>query len=378
MHLVLVLFLVLSVGVNLIALWCGWQFIRNQGAKHLVLTQMPEVTLLIPVCGVEGDGLSHFTRFTRLNYPKYQVVFTVLDPLDLAVSVLQQIPSTDQCSVEVQIGGNSDGENLKVRNLRNAFPRVKSDYIAICDADIKPEPDFISKVFAPMFDSTLIGLVHCLYRSDNEMHPANSWENVWINSDFWVQGLLGDRLRGTDFAFGAAMAFRRQTLDEIGGLAMLKDYLADDYQLGNRIAKLGKRIVFSSQIITLDVSAQTWGSTWTHLLRWTRTIRVCQPGGHFGSILTNITAFSLLALMIDPWFFLPWSASALIIRLFAANQCRNWILGIRGFWNRWYLIFFKDLAQVALWFLAFRNGTIEWRGMKFHLTSNGKLNRVKE
>jgi ceramide glucosyltransferase len=338
---------------------------------------MPEVTLLIPVCGVEGEGISHFRRFVSLSWPKYQVVFTVLDPQDPAVPLLHQIQSTEQCHVEVQVGGSSDGQNLKIRNLQNAFSQVANDFIIICDADIKPEPDFIGRMICPLLESTVTGLVHSLYRSTNESHPANSWENVWVNCDFWVQGLLGDRLKGTDFAFGAAMAFHRKTLLEMGGLAVLKDYLADDYQLGNRIAKLGKRIVFSSQFVTLETSTQTWVQTWKHLLRWTRTIRVCQPGGHLGSIITNVTVFSLLALIAHPLFFWPWSAGALAFRVVAANQCRNWILDSSGFWNRWYLILFKDLAQGLLWFIAFRNGDIEWRGMKFRLSVDGKLEQVR-
>ena len=63
------------------------------------------------------------------------------------------------------------------------------------------------------------------------------WEAVAINADFWSQVLQGKSLQPLDFALGAAMATRRAQLTDIGGFEVLADDLADDYQLGNRIAR---------------------------------------------------------------------------------------------------------------------------------------------
>ena len=132
-------------------------------------------------------------------------------------------------------------------------------------------------------------------------------------------------------------------------------------------------MVFNSNFVTLQAKAQTWCETWCHLMRWSRTIRVSQPSGYAGSIVMNVMLMALLGFWIDFSAFFFWSSLALILRVIMAHQCRNWILEKRGFWNRWWLILFKDLAQIALWLLAFRNSTVEWRGIRYALNSDGKL-----
>ncbi len=372
-ELIVALLLLVTVALNALAVWRARSFVMAQQSWIPPSTPRPPVSLLVPVCGVEGDGVEHFARFCRLDWPSYEVIFTVLDTHDPATLLLQEMRSTPSCEVKVQVGGPALGANLKVRNLLNASHRASHEWLVICDADVRPDPDFLEGLVTPLTRDAETGMVHSLYRSMEEPTLASSWENVWINCDFWAQGLLGDWVRGTDFAFGAAMALNRKTLDQIGGLEALRDYLADDYQMGHRVAALGKRLVFNPRFITLQTQAQTWRSTWNHLLRWSRTIRVCQPGGFAGSILTNMTLMALVAMIVNFRAFGVVSLLVLALRVEWANQCRNWITGRGEWWGRWWLVLFKDLAQALLWVLAFRNGRIEWRGSLYHLKRDGKL-----
>lgn len=383
----------LSVLLNGLAVWRAWRFVAGQRTgSRKTISFRPPVSVLVPVCGIEGGGIEHFLRYRRIDWPGYQVIFTVLEDSDPALPVLRQISSTAGVEVSLQVGGAAGGANRKIRNLLNAMPLVRHEWIVICDADVEPSPSFLEDLMAPFGESAAErhagsdgngsreapGLVHCLYRHLEERSVASSWENVWINCDFWPQALLGDWLLGTDFAFGAAMAMRRTTLQEIGGLEAVRNHLADDYHIGHQVARLGKRIVFSDRFITLHAGAQSWSETWRHLLRWSRTIRVCQPAGFAGSILTNITLFALIAVAVKATVLLPWAAAALILRVALANQCRNWITGRRGLWSRGWLILFKDLAQVMLWGLAFHNGAVEWRGARYRLKATGELEPLQK
>ena len=49
-------------------------------------------------------------------------------------------------------------------------------------------------------------------------------------------------VEGIRFALGATMALTRPALQSIGGLAALADFLADDYQLGWRVAQTGFKV----------------------------------------------------------------------------------------------------------------------------------------
>ncbi|MEI4920759.1 glycosyltransferase, partial [Klebsiella pneumoniae] len=82
-------------------------------------------------------------------------------------------------------------------------------------------------------------------------------------------------LKPLDFALGAVMATRKRKLEEIGGFAALANCLADDYQLGKRIAGLGLRIVIAPVVVDCWSEPMGWKAVWKHQLRWARTIRVC-------------------------------------------------------------------------------------------------------
>ncbi len=368
------LLLLTSLILNVLATWRGWLFHRRRSLPNPDQDK-PPVTLMIPVCGVEGEGLAHFQKFCELDWPRYQVIFTVLDPEDGSLPILRQLVSNSKCTIDLQVGGVSVGVNLKVRNLLNAWPLVKHDWVVICDSDVVAAPDLLNGMLFPFQQDERIGLVHSLYRCLESPTLAAAWENVWINCDFWVQGLLGDWIKGTDFAFGAVMAVRRDTLESIGGFDGFKNHLADDYQLGNRVARSGKRLVFSSRVVTLQGGASTWKQVWKHLMRWSRTIRVCQPGGYAGSIIMNLTFWSLVAMGFHP-LFIPVGCGLLVARMVMAGMCSNWIRERCGSPAGIWLVPLKDLAQVVLWAFAFRNAPIEWRGACYNLHRDGTLSLV--
>jgi ceramide glucosyltransferase len=68
---------------------------------------------------------------------------------------------------------------------------------------------------------------------------AASAEGLGIIAEFVPSVLVARLLSSGGFALGATMAFRAQDLAAIGVFAAIRDYLADDYPLGARIAALG-------------------------------------------------------------------------------------------------------------------------------------------
>src|SRR5207248_2050642 len=130
---------------------------------------------------------------------------------------------------------------------------AKHDLLVISDADVRVPVDFLANVVDPLRDTTSnaaqapaskskgtvqspCGLVNCFYCLANPTTLAMQWEAIAINADFWSQVLQSQSIKPLDFALGAVMVTRRKQLEEIGGFAALVDCLADDYQLGNRLA----------------------------------------------------------------------------------------------------------------------------------------------
>jgi ceramide glucosyltransferase len=249
--------------------------------------------------------------------------------------------------------------------------------ILVSDADVRVPPDFLANVVAPLRDPK-IGLVNCFYRLANPVTLAMRWEAIAINADFWSQVLQAAGLKPLDFALGAVMLKRRKLLSEIGGFGALADCLADDYQLGQRIAKKGQRIALCPVVVECWDMPMNWSGVWKHQLRWARTIRVCQPLPYFFSILSNATFWPLLWLavsLISPaTLCAPLAASAcLLIRICLAQNLQRRFTPERSLISPFWLVPVKDLLQVAIWLGAFTGSTVEWRGRRMKLRRDGTL-----
>jgi ceramide glucosyltransferase len=229
----------------------------------------------------------------------------------------------------------------------------------------------------PQKPDAACGLVCCFYRLANPCTLAMQWEAIAINADFWSQVLQSRSLKPIDFALGAVMATRRQQLDEIGGFAGLVDCLADDYQLGNRIARRGHAISLSPVVAECWSAPMGWADIWKHQLRWARTIRVCQPAPYFFSLLSNATLWPVLWLILKPA--PPVAACAIFcifVRILTALDLQHRLTRNPPPYGYGWLVPIKDFLQAAIWLLAFLGNHIEWRGERMRLSRDGTLARV--
>jgi len=339
---------------------------------------LPAVTLLKPLKGVEPATADCLRSWLRQDYPgTIQVLFAVAshaDPVcELVTTLMKEHPGID---AELVVVEHLIGPNAKVSKLAELEQRAKHDVFVVSDADVRVPADFLQQVVSALGDSK-VGLVNCFYRLANPSTLPMQWESIAINADFWSQVLQSRMLKPLDFALGAVMVTHRRHVQEIGGFKSLADCLADDYQLGHRIAKAGGKIALSEVVVECWDAPMSWRAVWKHQLRWARTIRVCQPIPYFFSILSNPLLWALIWVLAVPQ---RWSW----ITLIAAVILRAWIshdLQRRLNRSNHHAAFvgmtpLKDLLQVALWFFAFAGNTVEWRGRKFRLRADGTLEEV--
>ncbi len=377
-----------------------WQFVAAMRFPlHRRVTDRsfaPGVTLLKSLKGCDEHTHHCLRSWFRQDYAgPVQILFAVqnaADPVCEVVRSLQrEFPQTD---VRLEIVTTLLGANAKVSKLAHLESLVAHEFVVISDADVQVPADLLTNVVAPLRDPQ-IGLVNCFYRLAYLSTAAMHWEAVAINVDFWSQVLQSRTLQPQDFALGAAMALPTARLMEIGGFHALVDYLADDYQLGNRIAKRGYRIELCPVVVECWDPPMGWRQVWAHQLRWARTIRVCQPGPFAASILSNQTLWcgSALVAMIARSIFHELSAILVILPFFALNlrivlaRPLHWKLVPKNsspwWWNRgwdayWVVIFtpLKDILNVAIWFAAFFGNTVVWRGVTYRVGRDGKLTRL--
>jgi ceramide glucosyltransferase len=353
----------------------------------------PAVTLLKPLKGCDAETEKCLRSWFNQEYTgTIQIMFGVASSNDPVCELVRQlIRAFPRIDAELLICGPLIGTNAKASKLAQLQKLAKHEVLIISDADVRAPSDFLAEAVAWLNGSGVpsggqanrragltgrrdSGLVNCFYRLANPTTLAMRWEAIAVNADFWSQVLQSKSLKPIDFALGAVMVTRRNLLDEIGGFESLANCLADDYQLGHRLAHKGYDIALCPLVVECWDAPQTWRSVWTHQLRWARTIRVCQPLPYFFSVLSNPIFWPLLWLLIAPSngsiiFFVTALCARMLVTLDLQRRLARSLAHAPFVW----LAPIKDLLQLAIWFGAFAGNRIEWRGQKFKLRKDGTL-----
>lgn len=360
---------------GVIALWCGRAYFRRGKTKS---TYSPPVTILKPVKGMDAESFENFASFCRQEYPEFQLVFACAAADDPAIPVIERLrrefPAVD---MELVVDGRIHGPNYKVSNLMNAWPRAKHELIIVCDSDIRVGPDYLREVCAPFADSQ-VGLVTSLYRTSGVKGAGCAVEAMGFTVEMVPNVMVALRLEGLSFALGASIAVRRAALEEIGGFVALVDYLADDYQLGNKVHRAGYRLELSDCFVESVMHRESLATVLSRQLRWARTMRISRPGGYLAAGITQPFPFVLLALAVagsSPagiaavlFLYLVRAVTALV---FSRCYVRD------NVFPRWlWLLPFRDLCAFTTWGLSFLGNRVRWRGHLYRLLSGGKMAEI--
>ena len=334
----------------------------------------PPVSVFKPLHGLERNAYEVLAGFCRQEYPEYEVLFGVADPQDPATEVVRRLQQDfPQVPIRLLVADRRYGANRKVDSLDKMYREMRYRFLAISDSDIRVTPDYLRRVMAPLRNPR-VGMVTCFYRGEPGGTLASLVEAIGLTGEFHPSAMVARMLEGVTFAFGSTVATRKELMEAIGGFSPLAGYLADDYELGHRVARLGHLVVFSHYVPHTVLPAHTWRSMLQHQFRWARTIAGSRPNGHRGLVLTYGLPFVLTALALVPHSAAAWSVAAawLLLRLASA-----WVAGVLVLNDpilRKYLLLVpaRDLLSFALWAASLVYHRITWKEERFVLDKGHK------
>jgi ceramide glucosyltransferase len=342
-------------------------------------SHLPPVSILKPLKGVDPEIWESFCSHCEQDYPQFQLIFGVSDPADPAVEVVRKLQAKyPNLPIELIVCDRVLGANIKVSNLAQMLPAARHELLLVNDSDIRVPPDYLRKVVAPLADVS-VGLVTCLYRGVASPTIGSRLEALGISADF-MPGVLSARFleKGLRFGLGSTLAFHRRELEAIGGFEGLLDYLADDYELGRRIASTGKKVELSGATVATFLPAYTLRQFFRHQLRWSRTIRDARRWGYAGLLFTFGLPWALLTLLAAHGAAWSWSLFSLTLamRLAVGFVPSIFVLNDDQFFRYILLLPLRDLIAPLFWAASFMGNRIYWRGDVFDL-KNGRLTSAK-
>ncbi len=404
---------VAGMGYFLAALVAARVFLDRRRAPRAVFA--PGVSILKSLKGLDPGMLDAFRSHCRQSYAgEFELLFGVAsldDPATLAVQQLQtEFPERAIRLVECP---QRLGANGKVSTLAQLAALAQHDFLLINDSDITVSPHYLERVMCcfapekglsgandhvdsatqtvcdpeggPSFPDAVmqVGLVTALFRG--RAHGSllrgglpSRLEALGIATDFMASVLLSKMIEGgLHYGLGSTLAVRCEALEKAGGLLPLADYLADDYELGARVAHAGYRVELSADVVETSVPAYGWRGFFDHQLRWARTIRSARPWGYDGLIFTHGLGWALLNVLasglspVSLWLL----GLSFFLRLAQAVTVGAEVLGDHDVLPNLWLLPVRDAIAMGLWAAGFAGNTIVWRGERFALKGE-KLRRA--
>jgi ceramide glucosyltransferase len=274
------------------------------------------------------------------------------------------------------------GTSGKVSNLVQMLREAKYEHVIINDSDIYVGPRYLARVMASFADAR-VGMVTAPYigRAMAGAKGISVWsrlEALGISTDF-LPGVLTARLMegGIRFGLGSTLATTKTTLAKIGGLEGLVESLADDYEMGARIAAAGLRVELSDEVVETTVPAYRFRGFWEHQIRWARSTRDSRKWGYVGMGVTYAVPWAVATVLASGFELWSFSLLSLVVlaRVAVALSVGVGILRDEQVLRDLWLLPVRDFFAVAVWAWSFAGDTVVWRGERFRLKS-GRLERV--
>jgi ceramide glucosyltransferase len=340
------------------------------------LQKAEDVTLLKPLYGAEIALEQNLASFCAQEYPgAVEVVCGVQDPADPAIGVVQHLRRRfPDRSIKLAVALRRTAGNPKILNILNMFPLAQNGIVILSDSDMCVGQNYVRDVVATL-QQPEVGLVTCLYRGRAVGGIWSRLAAAAVDHHFLPSVLVGLRFGLAQPCFGSTIALRTETLKRIGGFESVADTLADDYAIGDSVRRLGLKVAIPPFAVDHTFSERTLSDVLAHELRWARTIRLVDPKGYAGSIVTHPLPFAIAALLLSGF-----SAIGLII-LATALACRVFVpiqverLPGGGQSSVW-LSPLRDLLSFAVFIASFVPGAVDWRGRRYRVGSDGSVTPI--
>jgi len=337
----------------------------------------PPASVIVPVKGPDPGLRENLAALASLDYPDYELLICAHCAADIPPGVLPHRARI------VLANGGDPGTGEKVQNLLAALRAVRkrSQILAFADSDGRPGRRWLRALTAPLGEEAVGAVTGFRWFTPV---PPGFWSLVRSVWDAVSTGLLGPG--DNPFAWGGAMAVRKETFFESRVNEYWKGAVSDDYMLSAAIHAAGLQIAYAPGALTPCFDGTTAAAFFAWARRQLTITRVYRPELWWKALIAHIfycggmaasAAASIAGNRLAEWALIAQLSPGMLKGLNRAILARA-ALNEQDAWFRrhsWVHALWTPLVTwvwlATLVSSAFGN-TIRWRGNVYHLHSSAR------
>lgn len=348
----------------------GARLLRKPKPSAL-LQEMPAVTIVRPVRGIEAFSRETAVSGLELDYPRYRTIFSVADADDPIIPLIEElIGHYGADKVSLIIGDVAVSANPKLNNCVRGWDAAQTDWVILADSNVLMPKDYIQRMLAAWRDDT--GLVCSTPAGSRPFCFGAEVECAYLNP-FQSRWQYAGEAMGLGFAQGKSMLWNKPFLNAHGGIEALAQEIAEDAAATKLVRRAGKRVHLVGRPFEQPLGARRLRDVLQRQFRWARLRRVTFLPFYLPEILSGPLVPAILAAIAAPSFgwpawlgplaiLLPWYAGEILLSLAV-----GWFVN----WRTPFAFLVRDLTFPAIWAYSFLAGDVSWRGNAMTIKSDG-------
>jgi cellulose synthase/poly-beta-1,6-N-acetylglucosamine synthase-like glycosyltransferase len=233
-------------------------------------SNLPMVTVQLPMYNEKYVAKAVIDACAKLDYPSDKLEVQVVDD-----STDETIDIVEQCAKEwvekginVTVVHRENRKGFKAGALKDATPLAKGEFIAIFDADFRPNPDFLLKTI-PYFEDPKVGIVQGRWGHINrEYSNLTKSQSLFLDMFFKIEQQARS-LAGLFLRFnGSGGVWRRTCINDAGGWSA--DTLSEDLDLAFRAQIKEWKVIYDVNVIAPAEVPVTMADFKAQQYRWTK------------------------------------------------------------------------------------------------------------
>jgi cellulose synthase/poly-beta-1,6-N-acetylglucosamine synthase-like glycosyltransferase len=231
------------------------RLVRRRPAGHVF---SPPVSIVVPAFN-EAAGIERAVRSLAAGaYPELEVIVVDDGSTDGTAALVERLELPEVVVIRQQNRG-------KPAALNRGLAAARHEVVVMVDADTVFEPETLRRLVQPLTDPA-VGAVSGNTKVGNRHGLLGSWQHIEYVMGFNLDRRLYDVLECMPTVPGAIGAFRRQALEEVGGIS--EATLAEDTDVTIALGRAGWRVVYAEEARAWTEAPSSLAALWRQRYRW--------------------------------------------------------------------------------------------------------------